>query len=118
MYGVPEDIDLSDFVGSVLSQICFDQYQIQLHFYPDGSISVEGKWELRDKDAQLVDESMAHDSREVFRIHRCLGLAVAEYTVSAPESLALIFDNGDELRLFDSSKESECFSIDPGEIVV
>ncbi len=118
MHGVPEDLDLSDFVGSVLSQICFDQYQIQLHFYPDGSISVEGKWELRASDGELIDQSMPHQERDALRIHRCLGLSVVGYGVDAPESLAFSFDNGDVLRLFDSSRESESFTIEPGEIVV
>lgn len=118
MHGVPEDLDLSDFVGGVLSQICLDQYQVELHFYPDGSIFMEGHWKLLDKDGRVVDQWEEHASREVYRIHRCLGSAVMDFAVNAPESFDLVFDNGDVLRVFDSSKESESFTIQPGDIVV
>ncbi len=118
MHGVPENLDLSDFVGCVLGQICLDQYQVELHFYPDGSFFVEGKWELTDGDGKIVDRWEEHATREVYRLHRCLGSAVMDYSIDAPKSLCLNFDNGLNLRIFDSSKESESFNIQPGDIAV
>jgi hypothetical protein len=42
MYGVQADLDLRFLHGAQLTQVCLGQYQIQFHFSPVGSISVEG----------------------------------------------------------------------------
>ena len=43
MYGVPEDLDLSPFVGWQLNQICIGPYDLQFHVSGRGSISCYGE---------------------------------------------------------------------------
>ena len=73
----------------------------------------------------LEDESgrvIARDSPEAgngsARLLRLLGRRVVGSAVAAPESFALEFDGGMRLRVYDSSSESESFSIQPGDIFV
>ena len=119
MYGVPADLDLSKFKAATLIQICIGEHQIQFHFHPEGSISVEGRWELRDSTGALVDASTDTDAeRDALRVHVILGKIVESYSISAPDSFALRFESGHSLAVFDDSKQYESFSIQPGDIYV
>jgi hypothetical protein len=114
MYGIPANLDLSKFRATTLSQICLGEYQIQFHFHPEGSIYVEGRWELRDLTGTLVDESTEMNAeRDALRLHVILGKVVESYSISAPDSFALRFESGHSLTVFDSSKQYESFSIQP-----
>jgi hypothetical protein len=118
MHGVPADLDLSRFKGATLTQLGIGEYQVQFHFHPEGSISVEGKWELRDSAGVLIDDG-ARDSitkREALHLHVILGKRVQTYSVSAPDSFSLRFESGHMLTVFDDSKAYESFSI--GDIYV
>lgn len=77
MYGVPDDLPIQPFVGQDLNQICLGRFQIQLHFSGAGSISVEGRWEIRDAAGNLLDSAEPHESRESYRIHRLIDVPVA-----------------------------------------
>lgn len=120
MYGVPADLDLSAFVGAVLQRI--DLGQFILHFWfaadPERMISVEGDWELRAPDGVLLDHQMELATREAYRVHALLGQSVTGYVVSPPTSFVFEFENGHTLRIVDSSREYESFSIQPGDIYV
>jgi hypothetical protein len=119
MHGVPADLDLSKFRAATLIQICIGENQIQFHFHPEGSISVEGHWELRDSTGVLVDESIDRNSeRDALRAHVLLGKIVEGYSINAPDSFELQFDSGHSLAVFDDSKQYESFSIQPGVIYV
>jgi len=72
MYGVPADLPIQPFVGQDLNQICLGRFQIQLHCSGAGSISVEGRWEMRDAAGNLLDSAEPHESRESYRIHRLI----------------------------------------------
>jgi hypothetical protein len=118
MHGVPPDLDLSRFLGATLVQICLGAHQVQFHFQGADawgpkvpSISVEGGWELRDAAGSLVDEDQEHLEREVYRLHRLLAGEVVGTEVDAPDSFALRFDGGEELRIFDDNAHYETFSI-------
>ncbi|MBI2090067.1 MAG: hypothetical protein HYT78_15240 [Deltaproteobacteria bacterium] len=126
MRGVPHDLDLSRFVGATLIQLCLGEFQVQFHFQAAGSagsegmlyIGVERGWELRDGSGALVDHSQSNAERDVYRVHRLLGLTVAGTALDAPRSFALRFRNGHELRIFDDSDRYESFSIQPGDIFI
>lgn len=126
MYGVPEHLDLSRFVGATLVQVCLGEYQVQFHFQPAreaGSpdrltVSVEGGWEYRDGSGRIVDRAQAHSERQAYCVHRLLGRAVVGTDLDAPRSFALRFAGGEELRIFDDSEQYESFSIQPGDIFV
>lgn len=118
MYGVPVDLDLSFLHGAELIQVCLGQHQLQFHFHPVGSISVEGGWELRDAAGVRIDGHWQDPDRPPYQLHRPLGRRVARSEVAAPERFALTFEGGEVLRVFDDSPQYESFSIQPGNIFV
>ena len=118
MYGVPADLNLTFFHGSELIQVCLGAYQLQLHFHPEGSLSVEGDWELLGADSSLLDRHQPHPRALAFQLHRLLEQRVVASRVCPPHSIELCFERGEVLRVFDSSREYESFSIQPGHIVV
>ena len=118
MYGVPADLDLSHLRSAVLIQLCLGEYQVQFHFHPLGSISVEGKWELRDASGTVVDGMDRKARGDAIYAHRLLGKRVTGASLDAPRSLSLRFESGDVLTIYDDSREYESFSIQPGDIFV
>ncbi len=118
MYGVPADLDLRGLIGSTLVQIALGEFQIQFHFTPDTEIAVEGRWEVRDGAGRLIDNGQENANREVYRVHHLLGRHVVHAEVDPPDSMTLKFDNGYSLQIFDSKKDFESFTIQPGGIVV
>jgi hypothetical protein len=93
-------------------------YQIYLHFHPEGIITIEGDWELRDETGSLIDRECWGPNREPYQLHKLLGRCVIATEVNAPKSFALRFDSGHVLLVFDNSAEYESFSIQPGNIFV
>jgi len=91
--------------------------QINLVFDPDGVFLIEGEWELA-ADGVVVDRHRPWPRREPYHWHRVLGRRVVGWSVSPPKSLALEFEGGVVLRLFDSSERYESFMIEPGPVVV
>jgi hypothetical protein len=118
MYGVPANLDLSFLHGAELVQICLGQFQLQFHFHPIGSISVEGGWELLHAAGQRIDGSCDVSDRPPYQLHRLLGLKVLSSEISAPDWFTLTFESGEMLRVFDDSEQFESFSIQPGNIFV
>ena len=118
MYGVPQNLDIAFLHGASVIQVCLSQHQIQLHFHPVGSISIEGRWELHDANDFRIDRSHDTPNRPPYQLHRLLGQHVAATEVAAPGSFSLRFETGELLRVFDDSKQFESFSIQPGDIFV
>jgi len=118
MYGVPAGLSLERFLGAILVQVGLGEFQIQFRFHPEGEIAVEGRWELRDQAGRLIDHGQDTADRESYRVHHLLGRKVTGTRVDAPRSIALEFDSGHRLEVFDSSEEYESFTIQPGDIVV
>jgi hypothetical protein len=118
VYGVPEGLDLQFLHGAELIQICMGLYQVQFIFHPAANISVEGEWNLYAPDGSELDRSRPSPRQEAFQLHRLLGQRVAASTVSSPNWIALRFEAGELLRISDSSKEYESFSIQPGNIFI
>jgi|SRR5579864_5795258 hypothetical protein len=118
MYGVPADLDLSRFKGALLIQLCVGEFQMDFRFHPKLSISVEGKWEVRDSTGSLIDVMKPNAQRDALYIHVLLGKRVDGFTLDAPGSFSLRFETGHVLTVFDESREYESFSIQPGDIFV
>jgi hypothetical protein len=111
---LPAQLDLTPFVGDALCQIGLGQYQVQFHFCGNRNVSVEGRWELRDANSNLIDEAMEHDEREAYKIHRLLGQTVTGVRIEAPRSFTLEFDNGFRLTVIDDSDRYETCQISLG----
>ena len=127
MYGVPANLTLVMFDKATLIQICLGEFQLQFHFQnveharpslTGLSISVEGCWELRDGSGETVDRGQSNAERESYKVHRLLGKQVVGTELAPPRSLALKFEGGHVLRIFDDSESWESFSIQPGNIFV
>ena len=118
MYGVPANLDLKFLHGAELTLVGLGLYRIHLHFHPEGIITIEGDWELRDETDILIDQDSWGPGREPYQLHKLLGRCVKATEVAAPESFELRFDSGHVLRVFDNSPEYESFSIQPGNIFV
>lgn len=111
MYGVPVDLPLQCFVGCEFNQICIGSFQVQLHCSGSGSISIEGRWELRDKDGEMIDASQEHINRKSYQLHRIIDLPITGFIVDPPRSFTLLFDAGLRLSVFDDSIQYESFSV-------
>jgi len=122
VYGVPDDLPVDMFVGAWLGQICIGPWDLQFHFSSPAvremkSISVEGRWELRDAAGEMIDcadRSKSNAEHPIFRLQVLLGHPVAAAQVDPPESFTVIFDDGNALTVYDDSKQYESFSIQPG----
>jgi hypothetical protein len=118
MYGVPANLDLLHFKDASLIQLCVGEFQLQFRFDSEVSISVEGKWEVRDSTGSLVDGTKPNAQRDGFYIHVLLGKRVNGFSLDPPHSFSLLFETGHILTIFDDSRENESFSIQPGNIFV
>jgi hypothetical protein len=124
MRGVPANLDLAVFHGTVLVQIYLGEFQLQFKFQAERSvddgpnISVEGYWEFRNSIGEIIDQAMDHSARATYQVHLLLGHAVANSRVTPPVSFVLVFDDGSSLTVFDDSDQYESFSIQPGDIYV
>jgi hypothetical protein len=120
MYGVPANLDLRQFLGDYLTQLCIGQYDLQFIFGKGSSISVQGQWELRDAAGTLLDHDFVDQpaKRESYKAHFLLGATVTASQVNPPQSFTLFFDTGMMLTIFDDSKQHESFSIQPGDIFI
>jgi hypothetical protein len=118
MYGVPADLDLTFLHGATLIQVCIGQYEVQLHFHPVGSISIEGRWELLDAPGLRIDGSANGSKTATSHLQRLLGEQIVASEVRAPLWFALQFSGGEVLRVYDDSAEYESFSIHPVNVFV
>jgi len=66
MYGVPDNLPVNAFLGNEFNQICLGRFQVQFHASGVGSISVEGRWELRDGTDNVVDSQEEHSHVKTF----------------------------------------------------
>lgn len=110
MHGVPADLDLTCLQGAQLIQLCLGMYQVQFHFDHTSSLSVEGDWELLDVSGATIDKSLTVPRTQPFQLHLLLGQRAIRTEVFAPEWIAIQFERGELLRVFDNSRQYESFS--------
>ena len=118
MYGVPPDLPLERVLGRECVQIGIGRFEIRFSFLNAVEIHVEGRWEVCDESGRVIDQAREHAERECYRVHKLIGSPVRRYSIDAPTSFTLFFENGYSLTVFDDSEQYESFSIQPGDIVV
>jgi len=120
MHGVPADLDLSGFMGAIIERIDLGQFILHFRFAaePARVIGVEGDWEFRAPNGDLLDHQMDPSNRDTYRLHLLLGKEVTGHVVDAPLSFTLAFGSGHTLRIYDRSREYESFSIEPPGIYI
>lgn len=118
MYGVPADLDLSAYLNTTCIQVSLGEFQIQLHFHPDATIAIEGRWELRDEHGQVVDQSVNNDDRDTCRLHRLLGQTIIDSNIAAPASFSLTFSNRYVFEIYDDSQQYESCQLSPSGVII
>jgi hypothetical protein len=110
MHRIPHDLDLSVMRGLEVTQIATGQHQVIVRFSPEGSITLEGSWVLKDNVGKIIDRSMEHSDRASWSLHKLLGKKVEGWKVKHSQHLDVFF--GDlTLEIEDSSDRYESFSI-------
>lgn len=122
MHGIPENLELSQFENSTLSQICLGEFIIYFNFDSLASISIEGAWILKNSDGELIDQSICNSEtnsdRQYYKLHVLLGKKVVSSSIEVPKSFSLLFEGNYELTFIDDSKKYETISIQPGDIFI
>lgn len=118
MFGVPSNRDLKHFTGVECTQVVLGLHQVQIHFLKAVSISFEGRWELRDSNVEMLDQSKNLEQQECIPLHVIVGRLVVETRIAAIKSITSVFDNGLTLEVFDSSHEFGSFQVQPADIIV
>lgn len=113
MYGLPKDFDGSFLVGRSLEMVCFAQYQIYLHFDENILITVASAFSYKD------DFVVAVPVRES-ALMELVGSSVLAATGDEDGTLSLLFNNGQTLKVLDTSKHYESYTIAHGsnEIII
>src|SRR5262245_25718646 len=111
MYGVPSDLPLKAFVGGEFNQIALGRFQTQFHSSGTGTISVEGRWELRGSGGDIIDAWTEPEQREADRLHSIIDVPVIRYAIDSPWSFTNACENGHRLTVFDDTPQYEAFAI-------
>ena len=88
------------------------------HFSRAGTISVEGRWELRGPTGERVDRWMNPAERDAYRLHVIFNAEVTGFRIDPPRSFSLTFSTGHILTVFDDTPYYESFHIEPDGIHV
>ena len=110
MHGFTEGANFAFLRGLEVEQVCLGQYQTQIHFAPQGRISMEGQYlhTITSEDRQIVQDRSSCGPNELFRL---LGQSVTDAVVVSRDSLRVTFSNGDTLTLTDDTDQYESFII-------
>jgi hypothetical protein len=108
MHGFSDELNFSFLRGSTVEQVCLGQYETQLRLYPEGHITLEGKYIHKIGAREIVQERDSCGTNELFRL---LGQDITRVAAMPPRSFAISFSNGDELILIDDSDQHESFLI-------
>jgi hypothetical protein len=113
MHGLkPEDIQhLAHLRGRKLTLVSLGEYDLQFHFSPQASVSVEGRCEMLDTSGEVLDVWNRGTRSAVLRFLDLLGGTVTEVVIDSPRSFKLTFDSTRQLRLVDNSDQYESFSV-------
>jgi hypothetical protein len=111
MYGLPKDFDGSFLVGRTLELVCFSQNQMSLHFSDDITITIESAFSY--KIDQIVDVPVQQSN-----LMELLGSSVSVAQGDENGTLSLLFDNGATLKVFDTTKQYESYTISYGGKVI
>lgn len=117
MYGIPHDIDWNFLLGAKVEQIAIGEYNIQIRFFKDVSISTQGAFD------HLVDGKLLSDAPELpkraITLISLLGSKVENVTVENDRTLAVTFSNREAVKIYDSFERYESFTVNyPGGPVI
>lgn len=104
MYGLPKNFDGSFLVGHTLEMVCFAQYQVNLHFDSKINIRIESSFSYKVEHPVKMPVQNSN-------LMELLGMTVTEVHGSEDGTLNLLFENGQLLKIYDTSKQFESYII-------
>jgi Family of unknown function (DUF6188) len=117
MYGLPEDLDLSFFVGKRLDTIAFAEFVIHFNFEGNVSVTLESSFQHQrrldvEKNWFGVQQSLpvAHSG-----LMQLVGRSVVSAVGDKEGTLTLSFDDGQVLCFFEHRSPSESYEFTDGE---
>ena len=116
MYGLPDKIDLSFFLGKDLEQISFGPAQIQFYFSDRIHIGIGGKLShsAGGKTSVWGEGVPPMNAASVLSL---IGASVIDVHGTSDGTLTLTFSNDESLVLFDDSDHYESYTIRHGDDV-
>ena len=119
MYRLPRDFDPAVLVGQRFEQVCFSENQLWLHFDARIKIGIESSFTCRSRLSPINLTVMKVPVSES-NLMQLLGKTITKASGNEDGTLSLVFENGDELQVFDDSSEYESYRIVVGtrEIIV
>jgi hypothetical protein len=119
MHGFSDTANFAFLRDLEVEVVCLCQYQTRIHFHPQGSISMEGRYvhAIPSEGRHIIQDRSSCGHNELFRL---FGPEVTDAVVVSADSLRLTFSNGDILTLIDDTDQYESFNItfDQVEMVV
>lgn len=109
MYGLPEDFDVSIFVGRELVQVSFTTNTVHLAFGGDVAITTETSFVLRL--SGWTEEARQELPVESSNLMALIGHRVRLANAATDGTLTLHFEGGGILTFVDDSKEYESYHI-------
>jgi Family of unknown function (DUF6188) len=108
MNGLPADLDLTPFVGAIVTQVCFGMHQFQIRFDEDRGVFVESAVVFSgvDGDVPIDDYAMAASL-----LCRLLNDRVIEATRDNQGGLILRFGGGIALHVLNDVPNYESFQV-------
>jgi hypothetical protein len=92
MWELPKNFDWTFMLGNELIQVCFGQYQTQLRFERDVTVSIEGNIEHR-SDEQVLART-ENDEQAVTSFLLLLGASINRVSTEEGNTLVFSFTNG------------------------
>lgn len=115
MYGFPEDLDLTGFIGECCTEVGVGQHDLALRFEGSGTIQFNGPYRLVDETGAVIEAGNTDDtvvpSRDGIRLPLLLGVPMTGFHVQSRHTLTLRFENGCTLSIDDDSEQYETASI-------
>jgi hypothetical protein len=104
MYGLPKEFDGLFLIGRIVEMVCFYQYQVSLNF--------------GDKTIIAIGSAFSYNSTQVINVPvqqsnlmGLLGASVSKVQCEDNGTLCLQFNDGQTLKVYDTSKHYESYSI-------
>jgi hypothetical protein len=117
MYGLPNELDLSFFVGKRLNSICFCEFVINFHFENNVHVMLESSYQhQRREDVENsrfgVQQSLPVSHSALMQL---VGRTVASAEGDDEGTLSLSFDDGQVVRFFEHRSPYESYEFGDGE---
>jgi hypothetical protein len=110
MYKINKNISFEFLKGKELLQICVGKYQMIFNFEDSISVSIESKFIL--KLSHDYYERWESSSKDIpIRTFELLNHKIVDVFIPNEMTLQLIFENGDEMMIYDSKDNYESFQV-------